>query len=56
MVFHGGCRHTAEWESRWNYVNKFLERSRPFIHPDFEPSIEAQFTRSVKPSAGMKSL
>nr|CBN81071.1 NEDD8-activating enzyme E1 catalytic subunit [Dicentrarchus labrax] len=38
MVVDGG---TCEWEGRWNHVKKFLERSGPFTHPDFEPSTEA---------------
>nr|2NVU_B Chain B, Maltose binding protein/NEDD8-activating enzyme E1 catalytic subunit chimera [Homo sapiens] len=31
----------ADWEGRWNHVKKFLERSGPFTHPDFEPSTES---------------
>lgn len=31
-----GC----DWEGRWNYVRKFLERPGPFTHPDFEPGPE----------------
>uniref|UniRef100_A0A8C4HU57 NEDD8-activating enzyme E1 catalytic subunit n=1 Tax=Dicentrarchus labrax TaxID=13489 RepID=A0A8C4HU57_DICLA len=38
MVVDGG---TCEWEGRWNHVKKFLERSGPFTHPDFEPSTES---------------
>lgn len=30
-----------EWTGRWNHVRKFLERTGPFAHPDFEPSTEA---------------
>uniref|UniRef100_A0A3B3QVJ5 NEDD8-activating enzyme E1 catalytic subunit n=1 Tax=Paramormyrops kingsleyae TaxID=1676925 RepID=A0A3B3QVJ5_9TELE len=32
---------TGDWDGRWNHVRKFLERSGPFTHPDFEPSTEA---------------
>ncbi|XP_064604600.1 NEDD8-activating enzyme E1 catalytic subunit-like [Liolophura sinensis] len=28
------------WPGRWNHVKKFLERTGPFAHPDFEPSPE----------------
>lgn len=31
---------SCEWEGRWNHIKKFLERSGPFTHPDFEPSTE----------------
>ncbi|KAM7402539.1 hypothetical protein PAMP_017767 [Pampus punctatissimus] len=41
MVVDGGHGHTCEWEGRWNHVKKFLERSGPFTHPDFEPSTES---------------
>uniref|UniRef100_G3P4G5 NEDD8-activating enzyme E1 catalytic subunit n=1 Tax=Gasterosteus aculeatus aculeatus TaxID=481459 RepID=G3P4G5_GASAC len=41
MVVDGGSGRTCEWEGRWNHVKKFLERSGPFTHPDFEPSTEA---------------
>lgn len=45
MVVDGGSGHTFEWEGRWNHVKKFLERSGPFTHPDFEPSTEVTITR-----------
>ncbi|XP_023664475.1 NEDD8-activating enzyme E1 catalytic subunit isoform X3 [Paramormyrops kingsleyae] len=32
---------TGDWDGRWNHVRKFLERSGPFTHPDFEPSTES---------------
>uniref|UniRef100_A0A8D3AHD7 NEDD8-activating enzyme E1 catalytic subunit n=1 Tax=Scophthalmus maximus TaxID=52904 RepID=A0A8D3AHD7_SCOMX len=42
MVVDGGNGLAAcEWEGRWNHLKKFLERSGPFTHPDFEPSTEA---------------
>ncbi|XP_054472780.1 NEDD8-activating enzyme E1 catalytic subunit isoform X1 [Anoplopoma fimbria] len=41
MVVDGGCGRTCEWEGRWNHIQKFLERSGPFTHPDFEPSTES---------------
>uniref|UniRef100_A0A452RVR3 NEDD8-activating enzyme E1 catalytic subunit n=1 Tax=Ursus americanus TaxID=9643 RepID=A0A452RVR3_URSAM len=41
MAVDGGCGDTGDWEGRWNHVKKFLERSGPFTHPDFEPSTEA---------------
>uniref|UniRef100_A0A671V6G2 NEDD8-activating enzyme E1 catalytic subunit n=1 Tax=Sparus aurata TaxID=8175 RepID=A0A671V6G2_SPAAU len=41
MVVDGGDGHNCEWEGRWNHVKKFLERSGPFTHPDFEPSTES---------------
>uniref|UniRef100_A0A3P9PXT2 NEDD8-activating enzyme E1 catalytic subunit n=1 Tax=Poecilia reticulata TaxID=8081 RepID=A0A3P9PXT2_POERE len=41
MIVDGVCGGTCEWEGRWNHVKKFLERSGPFTHPDFEPSAEA---------------
>ncbi|XP_074644580.1 NEDD8-activating enzyme E1 catalytic subunit-like [Tubulanus polymorphus] len=30
----------TDWPDRWNHVKKFLERTGPFAHPDFEPSDE----------------
>lgn len=30
----------TDWSGRWNHVRKFVERSGPFAHPDFEPSTE----------------
>ncbi|KAK3579049.1 hypothetical protein CHS0354_029907 [Potamilus streckersoni] len=37
-----------DWSGRWNHVKKFLERSGPFAHPDFEPSPETLlFMRNV---------
>lgn len=30
----------SDWNGRWNHVKKFLERTGPFTHPDFEPSTE----------------
>uniref|UniRef100_A0A3Q2E522 NEDD8-activating enzyme E1 catalytic subunit n=1 Tax=Cyprinodon variegatus TaxID=28743 RepID=A0A3Q2E522_CYPVA len=41
MVVDGVGGGSCEWEGRWNHVTKFLERSGPFTHPDFEPSTEA---------------
>uniref|UniRef100_A0A3Q1J283 NEDD8-activating enzyme E1 catalytic subunit n=1 Tax=Anabas testudineus TaxID=64144 RepID=A0A3Q1J283_ANATE len=41
MVVDGGDGSTCEWEGRWNHIKKFLERSGPFTHPDFEPSTES---------------
>uniref|UniRef100_A0A665U7Z9 NEDD8-activating enzyme E1 catalytic subunit n=2 Tax=Echeneis naucrates TaxID=173247 RepID=A0A665U7Z9_ECHNA len=41
MVVDGGSGHACEWEGRWNHIKKFLERSGPFTHPDFEPSTES---------------
>uniref|UniRef100_A0AAQ5Z9M4 NEDD8-activating enzyme E1 catalytic subunit n=1 Tax=Amphiprion ocellaris TaxID=80972 RepID=A0AAQ5Z9M4_AMPOC len=41
MVVDGGNGSTCEWDGRWNHIKKFLERSGPFTHPDFEPSTEA---------------
>uniref|UniRef100_A0A8B9LLX3 NEDD8-activating enzyme E1C n=1 Tax=Astyanax mexicanus TaxID=7994 RepID=A0A8B9LLX3_ASTMX len=32
---------TGDWDGRWSHVQKFLERSGPFTHPDFEASEEA---------------
>uniref|UniRef100_A0A8B9LN79 NEDD8-activating enzyme E1 catalytic subunit n=1 Tax=Astyanax mexicanus TaxID=7994 RepID=A0A8B9LN79_ASTMX len=31
---------TGDWDGRWSHVQKFLERSGPFTHPDFEASEE----------------
>ncbi|KAK3519039.1 hypothetical protein QTP70_016382 [Hemibagrus guttatus] len=31
---------SSDWDGRWSHVQKFLERSGPFTHPDFEPSEE----------------
>ncbi|KAL3853182.1 hypothetical protein ACJMK2_016747 [Sinanodonta woodiana] len=37
-----------DWSGRWNHIKKFLERSGPFAHPDFEPSPESlSFMRDV---------
>lgn len=44
MVVDGGDGSTCEWEGRWNHIKKFLERSGPFTHPDFEPSAEVIIT------------
>ncbi|XP_072454813.1 NEDD8-activating enzyme E1 catalytic subunit isoform X3 [Notamacropus eugenii] len=41
MAVDGGCGDTGDWDGRWNHVKKFLERSGPFTHPDFEPSTES---------------
>ncbi|XP_004581662.1 NEDD8-activating enzyme E1 catalytic subunit isoform X2 [Ochotona princeps] len=41
MAVDGGCGDTGDWEGRWNHVKKFLERSGPFTHPDFEPNTES---------------
>ncbi|XP_029456933.1 NEDD8-activating enzyme E1 catalytic subunit isoform X2 [Rhinatrema bivittatum] len=41
MAVDGGCGDTGDWEGRWNHIKKFLERSGPFTHPDFEPSTES---------------
>ncbi|KAM5313533.1 NEDD8-activating enzyme E1 catalytic subunit isoform X2 [Desmodus rotundus] len=41
MAVDGGCGDIGDWEGRWNHVKKFLERSGPFTHPDFEPSTES---------------
>ncbi|XP_058620055.1 NEDD8-activating enzyme E1 catalytic subunit-like isoform X1 [Onychostoma macrolepis] len=30
----------GDWDGRWSHVRKFLERTGPFTHPDFEPSEE----------------
>ncbi|KPP77942.1 NEDD8-activating enzyme E1 catalytic subunit-like, partial [Scleropages formosus] len=37
----GGNEDSQDWDGRWNHVKKFLERSGPFTHPDFEPSTES---------------
>uniref|UniRef100_A0A672N1G0 NEDD8-activating enzyme E1 catalytic subunit n=1 Tax=Sinocyclocheilus grahami TaxID=75366 RepID=A0A672N1G0_SINGR len=34
-----GCS-IGDWDGRWSHVQKFLERTGPFTHPDFEPSEE----------------
>ncbi|XP_053377136.1 NEDD8-activating enzyme E1 catalytic subunit-like [Mercenaria mercenaria] len=31
---------STDWQGRWCHVQKFLERTGPFAHPDFEPSSE----------------
>uniref|UniRef100_A0AAR2JJM6 NEDD8-activating enzyme E1 catalytic subunit n=1 Tax=Pygocentrus nattereri TaxID=42514 RepID=A0AAR2JJM6_PYGNA len=31
---------SGDWDGRWSHVQKFLERSGPFTHPDFEASDE----------------
>ncbi|XP_072328383.1 NEDD8-activating enzyme E1 catalytic subunit isoform X1 [Scyliorhinus torazame] len=41
MAVDGGYGDTGDWDGRWNHVKKFLERSGPFTHPDFEPSTES---------------
>ncbi|MFT7804885.1 NEDD8-activating enzyme E1 catalytic subunit isoform X1 [Arapaima gigas] len=42
MAVDGGHgENTRDWDGRWNHVRKFLERSGPFTHPDFEPSTES---------------
>ncbi|XP_077987685.1 NEDD8-activating enzyme E1 catalytic subunit-like [Glandiceps talaboti] len=33
-------RVDIEWPGRWNHIRKFLERTGPFAHPDFEPNTE----------------
>lgn len=35
----------SDWDGRWSHVQKFLERSGPFTHPDFEPSEEVNNER-----------
>lgn len=45
MVVDGG---TCEWEGRWNHIKKFLERSGPFTHPDFEPSTEVTISGNMQ--------
>ncbi|KAJ7317041.1 hypothetical protein JRQ81_003203 [Phrynocephalus forsythii] len=40
MAVDGGCGDNGDWEGRWNHVKKFLERSGPFTHPDFEPGTQ----------------
>ena len=42
MAVDGGCGATGDWDGHWNHVKKFLERSGPFTHPDFEPSTEVR--------------
>lgn len=32
----------GDWDGRWSHVQKFLERTGPFTHPDFEPSEEVR--------------
>ncbi|KAK3547445.1 hypothetical protein QTP86_020865 [Hemibagrus guttatus] len=44
-MLSAGCRmavdvSSSDWDGRWSHVQKFLERSGPFTHPDFEPSEE----------------
>jgi ubiquitin-activating enzyme E1 C len=41
MGVGGGCGDTGDWKGHWNHVKKFLDRSGPFTHPDFEPSTES---------------
>uniref|UniRef100_A0A3Q4AC93 NEDD8-activating enzyme E1 catalytic subunit n=1 Tax=Mola mola TaxID=94237 RepID=A0A3Q4AC93_MOLML len=41
IMVDGGSGHSLELEGRWNHVKKFLERSGPFVHPDFEPCTES---------------
>ncbi|KAK2529384.1 Uba3 [Columba guinea] len=41
MAVDVGCGDTGDWDGRWNHVKKFLERSGPFTHPDFEPGTQA---------------
>ncbi len=36
-----GC-NIGDWDGRWSHVQKFLERTGPFTHPDFEPSEEVR--------------
>uniref|UniRef100_A0A452UD32 Uncharacterized protein n=2 Tax=Ursus TaxID=9639 RepID=A0A452UD32_URSMA len=47
MAVDGGCGDTGDWEGRWNHVKKFLERSGPFTHPDFEPNFRILMTLSI---------
>lgn len=42
MAVDGGCGDNGDWEDRWNHVKKFLERSGPFTHPDFEPGTQVR--------------
>lgn len=42
MAVDGGCGDNGDWEGRWNHVKKFLERSGPFTHPDFEPGTQVR--------------
>ncbi|KAL4226530.1 NEDD8-activating protein uba3 [Mactra antiquata] len=32
---------SCDWPGRWCHVQKFIERTGPFAHPDFEPSSES---------------
>uniref|UniRef100_A0A3Q4I0K5 NEDD8-activating enzyme E1 catalytic subunit n=1 Tax=Neolamprologus brichardi TaxID=32507 RepID=A0A3Q4I0K5_NEOBR len=41
MLVDGDNGSTSDWDDRWNHLKKFLERSGPFMHPDFEPSTES---------------
>uniref|UniRef100_A0A669E6R5 NEDD8-activating enzyme E1 catalytic subunit n=1 Tax=Oreochromis niloticus TaxID=8128 RepID=A0A669E6R5_ORENI len=41
MLVDGDAGSTSDWDDRWNHIKKFLERSGPFMHPDFEPSTES---------------
>uniref|UniRef100_A0A3Q2VJS7 NEDD8-activating enzyme E1 catalytic subunit n=2 Tax=Haplochromini TaxID=319058 RepID=A0A3Q2VJS7_HAPBU len=41
MLVDGDTGSTSDWDDRWNHIKKFLERSGPFMHPDFEPSTES---------------
>uniref|UniRef100_A0A3Q3GM45 NEDD8-activating enzyme E1 catalytic subunit n=1 Tax=Labrus bergylta TaxID=56723 RepID=A0A3Q3GM45_9LABR len=41
MMVDGFSGRTCESEGQWNHIKKFLERSGPFTHPDFEPSTES---------------
>lgn len=43
MLVDGDTGSTSDWDDRWNHIKKFLERSGPFMHPDFEPSTEVIF-------------
>uniref|UniRef100_A0A8C7BRS4 Uncharacterized protein n=1 Tax=Neovison vison TaxID=452646 RepID=A0A8C7BRS4_NEOVI len=40
MAVDGECGDTGDWEGSWNHIEKFLEQSVPFTHPDFEPTTE----------------
>lgn len=44
MAVDGGYGDSGDWEGRWNHVKKFLERSGPFTHPDFEPGTQVRNT------------
>lgn len=46
MAVDGGYGDSGDWEGRWNHVKKFLERSGPFTHPDFEPGTQVRNTLS----------